>query len=69
MARRDARAPHAKALTKAARRDVRWACLIEPGEHVHAVDVHGVHIVYRRAPEVVRSHWRQHAKHVVGNAY
>ena len=29
------------------RRDVRWALTLQPDTHTHAVDVHGVYVVYR----------------------
>ena len=30
------------------RRDVRWALTLKPADHAHAVDVHGVYVVFRR---------------------
>ena len=68
MACRDARAPLATALrrgdkpmTKNARRDVRWVLMQEPGKHVYAVNVHGVHVVYRHALQQPAGSGRQHA--------
>ena len=34
-------------LSAGERRDVRWALTLEPSTHTHAVDVHGVYVVYR----------------------
>ena len=68
MACRDERAPLATALrrgdkpmTKNARRDVRWVLMQEPGKHVYAVNVHGVHVVYRHALQQPAGSGRQHA--------